>query len=117
MASVKRPVFLTIWLSLMTLSYAFSLYSYAFPNELIRSMMTSWMLGVYLIFTVIGIGATIMLWTWKKLGFYIFIGIAVIIAAMNGMIMGVAGVGSSVFALVGIGILYLAMKPVWNEFK
>ena len=51
------------------------------------------------------------------MGFYLIIASAVIIASLNGMILGVAGIGSSVFAVIGIGILYLAMKPAWQNFK
>jgi hypothetical protein len=43
--------------------------------------------------------------------------VSVLVASINGAILGAAGIGSAVGALIGLGIIYLAMKPVWKSFK
>lgn len=117
---MKRPMFLTIWLVLMTIGAIFTLYSYTLGSENITKTlpnMPSWALIVFALLGVVNLFSVVMLWMWKKMGFYIIIGTAIIVASLNGMILGVAGMITSVFAVVGVVILYLAMKPVWQNFK
>ena len=117
---MKRPMFLTVWLVIMALGGIFSLYSYTVGSAAIMLALPnfpSWAIPVYALLGVVNLTAVAMLWMWKKMGFYLIIASAVIIASLNGMILGVAGIGSSVFAVIGIGILYLAMKPAWQNFK
>lgn len=117
---MKRPMFLTIWLVLMTISAIFTLYSYTLGSENIAKTlpnMPSWALIVFALLGVVNLFSVAMLWMWKKMGFYIIIGTAIIVASLNGMILGAAGMIASIFAVVGVVILYLAMKPVWQNFK
>lgn len=117
---MKRPTFLTIWLVFMTIGGVSSLYSYTLGSEFItRSLpnLPSWALSVYALLSVGQLFAVTMLWMWKKIGFYIIIATAIIATSLNGMLLGALGVGSSIFAIVGVGILYFAMKPVWQNFK
>lgn len=117
---MKRPMFLTIWLVLMTIGAIFTLYSYTLGSENITKTlpnMPSWVLIVFALLGVVNLFSAAMLWMWKKMGFYIIIGTAIIVASLNGMILGAAGMIASIFAVVGVVILYLAMKPVWQNFK
>lgn len=117
---MKRPMFLTIWLILMTLGAISTAYSYTLGSATIMKAipnMPSWALTQYALFSIVNLVAVWMLWTWKKMGFNLFVVSAVISASLNGMILGAIGVGSSIFGVVGIVILYLAMKPVWKQFK
>lgn len=113
-------MFLTIWLVLVTISAIFTLYSYTLGSENITKTLPnipSWSLTAFALLGVVNLFAVVMLWMWKKMGFYIIIGIAIIIASLNGMILGAVGIVASVMAIVGVAILYLAMKPVWQNFK
>lgn len=117
---MKRPVFLTIWLVLMTIGAVYSLYSYTLgANNLMRVLprMNPGMIVLYTIISLVNLAAVILLWTWKKLGFYLVVAIAIIVASLNGFVIGILGVTATLFPLLGIGILYLAMKPVWDNFK
>lgn len=117
---MKRPMFLTIWLVIMTLGAIYSLYTYTLGSANITKLlpnMPSWALTVFAILGFVNLLAVAMLWMWKKMGFYLVIGTAIVVASLNGMLLGVAGIFTSIFALVGVGILYLAMKPAWQNFK
>lgn len=117
---MKRPTFLTIWLVLMTIAGIFTLYSYTLGSANIAQTlpnMPSWALTMFALLGLVNLVAVVMLWMWKKLGLFIMIASAIIAASLNGMILGPAGIGASIFAIIGVGILYLAMKPVWSNFK
>ncbi len=121
---MKRPVFLIIWLALLFLGQAYGLYSYTLgAGNLMKTLPNAqtslWPL--YAGINLINVFAIIMLWMWKKIGFYIMIGTAVIGVFLSLMTSGVGGVTGGIFsiasAVIGILILYLAMKPVWQNFK
>lgn len=117
---MKRPTFLTVWLILMLLSYVYSLYSYTLGTAAMTAVFTNipvWFFPVMLLLSLAGLASVYLLWTWKKMGFNLAIGIAVLASVVNFMIMGSLGIISVVFAIVGVVILYLAMKPVWKNFK
>lgn len=117
---MNRPKFLTIWLVLMAISGVFTLYSYTLGSENITKTlpnMPSWALTVFALLGAVNLFSVAMLWMWKKMGFFLIIGTAIIVASLNGMILGAAGLVASIFAIIGVGILYLAMKPVWQNFK
>ena len=117
---MKRPTFLTIWLSLMTLANIWSLYEYTLGVDIIKrtlAMIPSWAITALAIFSLVNVAAVVMLWMWKRIGFYLIAASALIVASINGAILGGMGIVSSIGALIGIGILYLAMKPVWKNFK
>lgn len=104
----------------MTLSAISTAYSYTLGSATIMKAiptMPSWALNLYALFSIVNLVAVWMLWTWKKMGFYIYTACAILVASINGMILGILGVGGSIFAMIGVGVLYLAMKPVWKQFK
>ena len=116
----KRPTFLTIWLVLMTVAGVFTLYSYTLGSASITQTLPnipSWSVTLLALMSAVNLASVVMLWMWKKAGFYLLIASAIIVASINGVILGPIGIGGSIFALVGVGILYLAMKPVWQNFK
>lgn len=116
---MKRPTFLTIWLVLMTISAIYTIYSYTLGSEAVTKTLPipAWSLMALALLGVVNLFAVVMLWMWKKMGFYIIIGSTIIAASLNGIILGVLGFVASIMAIVGIVILYLAMKPVWQNFK
>lgn len=117
---MKRPKFLTIWLVLMALSSLYSLYTYTLGSASITSYLRNfpaWALGLFALLSITNIVAIWLLWTWKKIGLYVFFATGMIAASLNGMILGAIGVGTSIFSIIGVVILYLAMRPVWQAFK
>lgn len=117
---MKRPTFLTVWLVLMLLGYVYSLYSYSLGASMITAVfpnLPGWFFPAMLILSLAGLVAVYLLWTWKKLGFQLAVGLAVLSTVINFMIMGAAGIVSVILAIAGVAILYLAMKPVWKNFK
>lgn len=117
---IKRPTFLTIWLVLMALAGVYSLYSYTLGAQAIKAALPSMPSWVFVPFTSLGLLSLVsvfLLWTWKKLGFYLVIASSIISVLLNGAISGLVGIVAIIFALAGVGILYLAMKPVWQNFK
>lgn len=117
---MKRPMFLTVWLVLMLLGHAYSLYSYTLGTAAIMAVLPNipgWFFPAMLVLSLAGLAAVYLLWTWKKMGFYLAVGIAVLASLMNIVVLGTLGSVSIIGAAVGVGILYLAMKPVWKNFK
>jgi len=107
----------------MAISSVFGLYSYTLGVELITKTFPnfpSWALVVCTILSILQLVAVALLWMWKKIGFYIIIVMAIFTASLNGMLLGSVGVGGTIMVIIGVigvGILYLAMKSVWNNFK
>ena len=104
----------------MSITGAWALYQYIFSPEAITATLPnipSWALGTLTLMSTVNLIAVALLWSWKKIGFYLIILSAVVVASVNGNILGIVGLFSSLSALVGLGILYLAMKPVWKSFK
>lgn len=117
---MKRPVFLTVWLILMALGYAYSLYSYTLGTAAVTSVfpgIPGWFFPVMALSAVLGLVAVYLLWTWKKMGLYIVAGLSVLSAVVNFVVMGNLGGMSIIFGLVGLAILYFAMRPAWSNFK
>lgn len=119
---MKRPIFLTIWLVLLTLGGIYSGYSSVTNGqEAFRTLgieMPTWYMPVLLLLTVVQLAAIAMLWTWKKLGFQLMVGASVLGVVVSALVLGVTlSLFTAISAAIMIGILYLAMKPVWNNFK
>lgn len=117
---MKRPMFLTIWLILMVLGYVFTLYGNLFNTASTLALLPgipSWYFPVMIALSVVALGAIYLIWTWKKLGFYIIVGLAVLNVVISFMVIGNLGLVSIFGAVIGVAILYLAMRPVWKNFK
>ena len=117
---MKRPTFLTVWLILIAVADVFSLISYTVGASALTTMMPNfpaWTLWVYDALIVVQLVSVVLLWMWKKIGFYLIVGCAIIAAIVNIYALGVSGVIGVIFGLAGVGILYLAMRPAWEQFK
>ena len=104
----------------MTIGLVFSLYSYTLGSASITHALPKipfWAITLLALLSTLNLVSVVMLWMWKKIGFYLLIASAIIVASINGMILGPISIGASISALVGVGILYLAMKPIWKNFK
>lgn len=118
---LKRPWYLTVWLVLMTIGTLYGLFTYTLGSEILKkawgNLMPDWAFGVLALFSAVNLVAVVMLWMWKIWGFYLVLLVALFSAAINGMLLGVIGLGATVFAALGVLILYLVMRPVWQNFK
>jgi hypothetical protein len=116
---MKRPRFLTVWLILIAIADVFSLFSYTFgASSITRALpnFPSWAFLLYDVGIVLQLICVVLLWRWKKIGFYLIAAGALVVAVLNVAILGAAGIGGIILGLVGVGILYLAMRPVWEQF-
>lgn len=117
---MKRPVFLTIWLSLMTIAAVLAVSAYIFLYKDIATAtpdVPEWVSNLTLITTILQLVAVVLLWMWKKIGFFIEIAAVILATSVAGLLNGPAGVMKTIWTIVFLGILYLAMKPVWKNFK
>ncbi len=117
---MKRPMFLTIWLILLVVLSLFSIFSDVIASMGVLPIKPLWSYYISIAFSLVTLGAVYMLWKWKKMGFYIMVGMAVVsflVGFATGTVSPLAMALSIIFMAAGIGILYLAMRPVWKNFK
>lgn len=121
---MKRPVFLTIWLVLMSLGALNGLYKYIFGNVGLDLpsgySLPEWVYNTLIVALVIYLVAIILLWMWKKIGFYVLIVDSFIISLVLGLTFTKSPIGLFIvliFLFIPIGVLYLAMRSVWKNFK
>ena len=107
-APKNRHGCVTAWLILMILGNFLSAVSYFFMGDTIASALPSqpsitlmWGIGLM---ALVNIVFTIMLFQWKKIGFYGFIGTSALAFILNIMI-GI-GVLQSIAGLLGVVVLY-----------
>ena len=116
---MKRPTFLTVWLTLLTLATVSSLFSTLFNAGKITTVfpnLPAWMFPVsYLQFAITFI-CIVLLWRWKKIGFYVLVANTIVTAVLNIALLGSLGIITVFFGLIEMSILYLAMRPVWQQF-
>jgi hypothetical protein len=120
---------LTVYLVLMTISMVWMIPSslmgaYARDSmkdlETIMPLPPAWMYFLSAFFGVIGLISVIGLWTWKKWGAYGMVAMGVIstavsLAVMSGNLLYVAT--SSGGFVIGMAIMFIAIKPYWNQMS
>jgi hypothetical protein len=114
---LKRPWYLTAWLVLIFIAAFLALIGYTLGGAAVRAQfpsLPSFVIPLFALLTLAELAATILIWEWKKMGFYLFVGAAVIATVFNLLYIGPASV---VEAGIGVLILYLVMRPVWSNFK
>lgn len=115
----ERNTFLLVWLIIMLVALGLSLISnivlvstYGLLSE--AAIVPLWTLVFSLIFTIINLILTILLFKWKKWAFFALCASAIIVFVVN-MIF-IAG-WTSFVGLLGPVILYFAMRPNWKDFN
>lgn len=121
----QRHGCVTAWLVLMIIANSLTAMTYFFASEMVikklsmdvsNSMII--LLGIICIANVI---FSVMLFQWKKLGFWGFV-----ITSIGALIINVnigLGIAQSLFGLVGIGILYGVLQikkdniPAWDNLE
>lgn len=123
---MKRPTLLTIWLIVMTiLSVCITSDSLTyFPFILLTKNYIS-LFGIVAGF--VQIWALIQLFRWKKIGFPLLISSAIVIFLITGVnefniVSNISKIVVSMLVvlvvdIIILGILYLAVRPVWKNFK
>lgn len=115
----KRPLFLTVWLLLGILLGFYVIYGYLIRDGNPVGALTNtprWVSIFYSLVTLGHIIASLLLWNWKKIGFYLSLVLHTITIPVNILVLGPQPIFWTLSG-VGIVILYMAMKPVWKEFK
>jgi len=123
---MKRPKFLTIWLIILLLfSIALTLDSLTYLHFIFLTKSYISLIGIVAGF--VQILAVVQLLRWKKIGVTLFISSAIVlflVTAINEFNI-VSKVNQVIVSLLIVlvvnssmlGILYLAMRPVWKNFK
>ncbi len=111
--SIKRPRILILFLIFLFVGALFSLYIHI-SQPLAGS--PPWYTQVNILLDLLEIAGLVLVWIWKKLGFYLIF----IIVLIHGVVWH-SGVTNVLINLIGIfigwGILYLAIRPIWKNFK
>ena len=117
----KRHGFTSFWLifSLITNAIVGATYLF-FPGTIIQTLNTSGNLIMILgIISIIGIIGNVLLLCWKKIGFWIAVGISIVSLVVN-FVIGL-NIGQILFGLVGIvvlwGVLHIRKngKTAWEQ--
>ncbi len=123
MIFIKRPIFLTIVLILLLLGSLFSFYSTitgfsAIGNDNIKTQM----LVINLLFVLGRIVSIVMIWKWMRKGVYLLGGILIAESILTMVLQSQKQtpfiyLTQIIGAALVIGLLYLAVKGVWQNFK
>lgn len=123
---MKRPKFLTIWLILMLLlSIAIALDSLTYLHFIFFTKSYISLFGIVAGF--VQIWAIVQLLRWKKIGAKLLLSsmiVVFLVTAINEFYI-VSNVSQIIVSMVMVltvniimlGILYMAIKPVWKKFK
>ena len=123
---MKRPIFLTIWLSILLIfSIGLTVDSLTYLPFIFHTKSFISLLGIVAGF--VQIWAVVQLLRWRKVGITLFISSVVaifLVTAINEFYI-VAKVNQIIVSLLMVllinciilGILYLAIRPVWKNFK
>ena len=119
----KRHGFTSFWLIFSIIGNVIAGANYFFSTELIAQSFnaSSGIIMLFGIVSITGIIGNILLLSWKKIGFWVFIGIAVVSLVLN-FIIGI-NFGLILFSLVSIpimwGILHIRKngKTTWEQIK
>jgi hypothetical protein len=123
---MKRPTFLKIWLIvLLLLSMAITIDSLTYLPLIPLTKNYISLVGIAAGF--VQIWAVVQLLRWKRMGVTLFISAAVVIFLITGIneFNVVSNIGQIIASMlvvlvvnvIMLGILYLAIRPVWKNFK
>ena len=123
---MKRPKFLTVWLIvLLLLSVALTIDSITYLHFIFLTKTYVSLFGIIAGF--VQIWAVVQLLRWKKIGIPLLISSAIVIflvTAVNefSIVSNISLIIESLFMvlvvnIIILGILYVAIRPVWKNFK
>lgn len=103
----QRHGCITAWLAFMIVINSLVAIMYLFAKGLIASNLATYSTTMIMLLGVVSVANVVfavMLWQWKKIGFWGFV-VSSIVALILNLIIGL-GIGQSLFGLVGIAVLY-----------
>lgn len=113
---------LTGWLVYLTLANAWAVYRYySIIDDFVRHSdprftgTLEWALPVLMVLAAVNLGAVILLWFWRKWGFYIFVVTACAAFAINVTLK--VPFGTLLLGLVGLIILWALLRSHWSDFR
>ena len=117
---MKRPWYLTLLLVLTILGGVIGILSSATllaTGATTVPAIPSWFAGLLVVFGLLNIIGAAMLFKWQLKGFHILLATTVLSIILSLVTQGSAGIMSVVGGIIGIGLLFLCMKPVWTSFR
>jgi hypothetical protein len=117
-ATRERSGCLTAWLILMLIANSGLAFYYLTSGNDLARFFTNASPTVFIILAVLGavnVASAIALWRWKKWGFYLFIGTAILSIIIN-LSLGIP-LFNSLLGLVGVGILWYLLNKQWDQFE
>ncbi len=76
--------------------------------------LPSWYTPFLAVVALVQLVSVYMMWNWQKNGVLLFYGLVLVTALLNMMYFGVSSVISGV---ISAGLVYLATKSTWKNFK
>ncbi len=112
MENKQRHGCVTAWLILMIIANSLTALTYLLAREFIsQSLPVEIPATMMIALAILGIGNvvfSIMLFNWKRTGFWGFVATSLLAFIIN-LVIGL-GIGQSLFGLIGIGVLYAVLQ-------
>jgi len=114
----ERGVLITVWLTLMLIANAITAIIYLFFNSLMSELLPKYYPMLFYLFGIIALVNVLLvlfMFNWKKWAFWAFVGttfITFIINASAGL-----GIVTSLIGFISPILLYLILRPRWNNFE
>lgn len=110
---MKRPQLLSGLLVFLAIVGILTFVEYSINSSYVMSLPL-WVRIFYIIISLVYLAASILLWKWKKIGFYIYSA-----AVLASMIVNFIAISSSASYLgfIGVFVLSFALRPVWKNFQ
>jgi hypothetical protein len=117
----KRHGFTSFWLIFSLISFVIGGSIYLFSPALITQYykVSSNLIMLYGIVSILGVVGNILLLCWKKIGFWVFIGISIVSLLLN-ILIGM-NIGQILFGLIGIAVMWGVLhirkngKTTWEQ--
>ena len=117
-----RGSLLAVWLAFMALANAWTVYRYyTIIDDFVRhhdprfTDTLQWALPLLAILAALNIVAVVLLWFWRKIGFYIFVLTSFVSLVINLTLK--VPLGSLLLGLIGLIVLWALLKSRWSDFR
>ena len=113
----KRPTFLSVWLILIIIVNVVNLLTYTlgYSSLVNHHGFMRWEVIGLAVISLIGLGGALLIWSWYKSGLYLIILGTIASIFVNPSLS--RREFSVAYSIIGIAILYMAMRPAWRRFK
>lgn len=114
----KRGGCLTAFLLFMIAANGLSTLMYLLGGPVVRAQLPDypgWVITVLGVLGLANVVSAIGVWGWKRWGFYGYLAVTFLSFALNVYIG--QNIVSSLAGFIGVIILYLLMRPVWNQME